>query len=235
MNFALNFRLGIIAVISLLSFTANAALLNVQPESPTIDFSGSGVISYHAASGEVEIIGAPSTFFSVDPFIYSVIQPASNLIEKNLSIRLSVDNTGSLLPSATATPGLVITGSIDLNNDGIIDHSGALLTADVLNFGFMNGPANGDDVFDLIMQPTGGELLDHYLGYQLIARVISENSSLYSLPFRGSFSEDWQGQAKGVIGSAPVNSVPAPVTEPAAIWLIVCAWFSSLVWLKPKH
>ncbi len=81
------------------------------------------------------------------------------------------------------------------------------MTAEVIQFGFTNGPANGDDSFDLRLSNIGGALSFLYTGQDLAIAIASQTTTEYPTPFAGDFTSNWQGQAKGNIGAViPVSS-----------------------------
>lgn len=211
----------------LIPASAQAALIGLSPFLPTLDFSGSGNISYQANSGVVSISAEPSTLFSFNPFIASEIQHALDNTPRALSIQFQVDNYGNLIPNNTLAPSLILTGSVDIDGDSVADHSGILLTANITQFGFLDNPS-GDDKFDLSLDSIGGSLAYLYAGQNLASLVISEASHTYTNSFSGSFNADWQAQAKGIIGLLPLES-SAPVPVPPAFWL----WAGALASLFP--
>jgi hypothetical protein len=216
-----------IAGFSLIPTSAQATLIGLSPFLPTIDFSGSGNISYQANSGVVSINANPSTLFSSNPFIVSEIQNTLDNTPRALSIQFQVDNFGNLIQNNTLTPSLTLIGSVDLDGDNIADHSGILLTANATQFGFLDNP-EGDDKFDLSLNAIGGSLAYLYAGQNLASLVISEASHAYTNSFNGSFNADWQAQATGIIGLLPLEP-SAPVPVPPAFWL----WTGALASLFP--
>lgn len=202
--------------------TSHATLLGLSPELPIIDFSGSGTIEYNANNGIVRLSADPSTLFSIDPFIFTPILGTGTNSIKSLNIQFQVDSLGNIITGNSTIPGLILKGSIDTNNDGVFDHSGTLLTAEVIQFGYQNGISNGDNLFDLRLNFLDGSLLPFYSNQDMAVRIISESSTEYSNPFNNSFTSSWQGQAKGVLGltpSAPHTSVP--ITSPIWLWMSV--------------
>lgn len=216
--------------LSLSPSISQAHLLGLTPNLPTIDFSGSGIIDYNADTGIIEVSGDPSTLFAIEPFIFANILNTQANNAKNINIRFQVDHNGNFISDDTNIADMIILGSIDINGDGSIDHSGTLLTAEVLDFGFFNSEANGDDVFDLQLNNINGELAFLYSDQDIAVRIISEASIEYNNAFNNSFSSSWQGQAKGVIGSTnPFITDPIPTPIPAAFWL----WASALTVFFP--
>jgi len=217
--------LTITAGIGLAPNSASATLIGLSPFLPTIDFSGSGNINYEASRGIVSVTAVPSILFSVDPFISIEIQNAVDNAPKSLLIQFQVDNSGNLISSSSSVPDLILIGSVDTDGDNLVDHSGTLLSAKVTQFGFLDS-ANGDDRFDLRLDSIGGSLAYLYSDHNLASLVISEISSSYTNTFNGSFDVDWQGQAKGVIGLIPIESVsPVPVTPSFWLWAGALASF----------
>lgn len=203
--------------LGLLPASTQAALIGLSPFLPTIDFSGSGNISYQANTGVISISAEPTMLFSIDPFISSEIKHGLDNTPRTLSIQFQVDNYGNLIPNNTLAPNLTLTGSVDIDGDSVVDHSGILLTANITQFGFLDNPS-GDDKFDLNFDSIGGPLAYLYTGHNLASLVISEASHVYVNPFSGNFNSNWQAQAKGIIGLSPlVSSIPLPV--PSAFWL----------------
>lgn len=207
--------------------SAHATLIGLSPYLPTLDFSGSGTINYHAGTGVVSISGEPSALFSFDPFILSEIQNTVDNTPRALSIQFQVDNNGSLIPNSSNAPDLVLIGAIDIDGDSNIDYSGTLLTAKVSQFGFLDS-TTGDDQFDFSLDAIGGSLAYLYGNNNLASLVISEASSAYTNPFGGSFDTSWQGQAKGIIGLIPLP-LTSPVPLPPSFWL----WAGALASIIP--
>ncbi len=209
---------------------AFSALLGLTPGLPTIDFGGSSDISFNAKSGKIRINASPNTFFSVSPFKFASVQDIDGNNRKHLDIQFLVNSQGQVIPGNSSVPDLILTGAIDMNGDGLIDYSGTLLTAQIWQYGFLNGSTGHHDVFDLRMNAIGGSLAGFYTESDLAVKVISENSVGYSAPFNGRFNTNWQGQAKGVIGSAMLTQPqPLPAPLPAAFWL----WSGALTLLLP--
>lgn len=193
------------------SSASQANLLDLSPLEPTISFSGSGMIEYNASTGMVTLSGDPATLISSEPFLFGEILGTGTEDIKDISINFQVDANGAVIPGDMNSPDLVIVGSVDIDFDGIADYTGTLLTAEISQFGFLNGDASGDDSFDFRLNNIGGELAYLYSGLDLAISVTSEVSAEYSNAFAGSFNADWQGQAKGLIGAVAAANIP-PVT-----------------------
>jgi len=215
---------------TLVPSSSQASLLGLTPNLPTIDFSGSGMINYAPDSGIIELTGDPSSLFAVEPFIFANFMGTGVNNNKNIKIKFLVDNFGNVITGDSSSPDMIILGSIDTDGDGISDHNGTLLTAEVLDFGFLNGSPNTDDVFDLHLNNVKGALAYLYNDQDLAIRIISEASIEYDNAFDNSFSTYWQAQAKGVIGAtAPLAIDPIPTPIPPALWL----WMAAMLTLLP--
>lgn len=187
--------------------TSQAALLNLAPDVPTINFGGGGMIKYDQNTNTVTVSADPTTLFSTTPFIVGEILGTGTEDVKDVTIKFQVNSSGQVVPNDTNVADLTITGSIDTDADGTADFTGTLLTAEVTQFGFLNGASGGDDSFDIRLNNIGGALSYLYTGQDLAVSVTSETTSEYTSPFAGNFTSNWQGQAKGVIGTVdPVSS-----------------------------
>jgi len=182
------------------SATSNAALLGVTPTEPTIDFGGSGIVDYNATTGIVTVSGIPSTFFRSDPFLFGQIAGATGDDESLITVQFKVDSAGNFV-SGVDGADLIIKGSVDVDFDSVADYDGILLQAEVTQFGFENGPSGGDDAFDIRFGSVSGLLASFYSSHDLALSVASETSTEFPNAFSGSFTTDFVGQAKGVLGA----------------------------------
>lgn len=199
-SFLTAFRLA--CGVGLLSNPAQAALVGVTANTPTIAFGGSGIIDYVASTGIVTISGDPAQIFSTSPFLVSEILGTGTNDEQLVSISFQVNSSGAFVSGVTGDD-LVVKGWIDVDGDGTVnagDYDGILLTGEVTHFGFMNGAGSAADKFDLRITVTGGALAPLYSGSNLGVIVDSEVSTEYPNPFNGSWSTDFVAQAKGIIG-----------------------------------
>ena len=57
------------AGLAMATTSSQAALLGLEPDLPTINFGGAGIIDYDNATGIVTISADPAAVFSVSPFI----------------------------------------------------------------------------------------------------------------------------------------------------------------------
>jgi uncharacterized repeat protein (TIGR01451 family) len=190
-----------------LSQPSEAALLGLTPAEPTIDFGASGVIDYNATTGVVTVSAIPSTLLRSDPFLFGTILGASGDDEALVTIQFKVSNTGQLI-SGVDGADLIVKGSVDIDFDGTADYDGILLQAEITQFGFENGAA-GDDFFDLRLVNVAGLLSGYVGGQDAAVRVVSESSTEFPTPFNGSFAVDFEGTAKGVVGTATPAVTPS--------------------------
>jgi hypothetical protein len=188
----------------------HAELLNLTPSDPVIEYGGAGIISYVAATGLVTISGIPALLSQADPFIYGDILGTGADDERLITVQFHVDAAGNVL-SGIDGPDLVVKGSVDIDFDGVPDYDGVLLEAEVSQFGFADGPAGGNDSFDVRLTAVGGLLAPLYGANDLALAVESEVSSEFPEPFAGSFAADFVGQAKGRVGS----TAPLPPAQVA--------------------
>jgi hypothetical protein len=187
---------------------SHAALLGLTASEPTIDFGGSGVISYDANTGLVEISGSPATLFQTDPFIFGDILGTGVEDEKMVLIKFYVNAAGQYA-SGVDGPDLIVQGAVDTNFDGTADYSGNLLEAELAQFGFADGIAGASDNFDMRFNAVGGSLAPLYGSNEIAAVVSSEPSTEYTTPFANSFLTSFTGQAKGTIGATGVIQTAA--------------------------
>lgn len=190
------------AVLATASGASSAALVGVTPAEPVIDFGAGGIIDYVATTGLVTVSGVPATLFQTDPLIVGPILGTGDEDEALLSVQFKVDASGALVPGGVAGADLVIKGSVDTNFDSVPDYTGTLLEAEVIQFGHQdNVDGSGIDQFDLRLNAVGGALATLYAGRDLAVTITSEPSTEYATPFAGSFTSDFTGPAKGVVGA----------------------------------
>ena len=194
-----------VAVTLLAGTASHAALLNLQVQNPTIEVAAGGVIAYNATAGVVTISGTPQILQQLMPFLFAEFQGTEIDDERLVTIQFKVDSAGRFV-SGVDGPDLVIKGAVDTNFDGVPDHDGVLLEAEVTAFGFADGVAGANDRFDLRLTPTGGLLAFLYAGRQLAVTVDGEPSADYPNAFSGSFTADFVGLAKAVVGAAEIMS-----------------------------
>lgn len=186
---------------------SQAALLALPVNEPIIDGGSGGVIAYDAASGVVTISGTPQLLNNSDPFLFGEIMNTMAGDERAISIMFKVAPDGSLVDGVDG-PDLVITGSVDIDFDGVPDYDGVLLEAEVSQFGFQDGGSAGDQ-FDIRLNTVTGQLAPLFGDNDLVVTVASELAADYPNPFKGSFSTDFLALAKTSLGSTD-----APVITP---------------------
>lgn len=194
---------------STVSFQANAELLDVVPQKPLMSFSGNGNTAYTAGDGLFSVISEPLALQLPPVRFFN----ASDAGSKRFEIAIKVDSAGQLI---SGVPGddLIVTGSIDLDGDGVADANGTLLTGEIEQFGFRETNSK-TDLYDFIFTPTGGQLAYLYSGQDIAVAMNSENSS-----FSGSFEVDFAGKAKGTLGG---------ITKPTRPQIQIC----TLVTINP--
>ncbi len=191
-----------------LPMAADAALLGLTVQDPTIDVAAGGVLAYNAAAGVVTLSGTPQLLQQLDPFLFAEFMGTGADDEKLFTLQFKVDASGNFLQGVDG-PDLVIKGSLDTDFDGVADYDGVLLEAEVAAFGFQDGAAGANDRFDVRLMPTGGLLAALYAGRDLSVVVDGEPSEDYPSPFAGSFGADFVGLAKIVAGAIdPAASGP---------------------------
>lgn len=208
MNFRQRLAGGLLAAaFTLLPAVCGAALIGGDPQDPKIDFGGAGIASYDAATGIVTISGIPATLLRSDPFLFGSIVGTGVDDEKLFTIQFRVDAAGNFVGGVDG-PDLKVTGSVDVDFDGVADYQGTLLEAEVTHFGFQDSALGTTDAFDLRLQMTSGSLAPLYTSPNLAAQIFSEDSVEFPTPFTGSFAASFSGPAKGVVGS---------ITPPVAV------------------
>jgi hypothetical protein len=193
------FIVAVIAIVGLSAIGVLAAFLREAPlvGLPKTDFVGSVLktgTSFDAATRELTVRAIPlSTTFGPGA-MRAVTAP------KSLDIRIRIlDNDGASVASVDGHD-LVMTGEIDHDGDGIADHSGVLLTAEVLaaNAQAFAGPT---DYFDFRFRVTGGSLMSLFSGRDLGVNLTVDGST-----FPGHFSASFSGGAKGALGAISCDS-----------------------------
>lgn len=180
------------------SQTTQAELLGVSPQSPLINFSGTGLTTYHADTGLFGVKSAPVAL--VFPPV-KFIGDASGAPE-NFEINIEVDTSGHLVGGV---PGddLVIVGAVNLTGNAVPDADGVLLTGEISRFGYRE-TGTSTDLYDFVFTVTGGELAHLYAGQELAVTMNSEASS-----FTGNFAVDFSGKAKGTLGATAPQPKPS--------------------------
>ena len=161
---------------------------------PLVGYDSTGRTAYDPVARLFQVTATPLLLKEANGLPSRRIEPGP-AVSAHLDMRALVSHTGDLLGTVDGDD-LVLTGSIDLDGDGVPDHSGVLLTGEAIGFGHLN--LGLTDKFDLRFTLTGGALAGLYGGNDLGVVVTAENST-----FNGSFSTAFTGGAKGSIGSLP--------------------------------
>ena len=188
------FVITVIAIVGLSAIGVFAAFLRVAPlvGLPKTDFVGASRTSgtsFDAATRELTVRAIPlSTTFGPGA-MRAVTAP------KSLDIRLRIlDQAGANIASVDG-PDVVLIGEIDQDGDGITDHSGVLLTGEVLAVG-VQAFAGPTDYMELTFRVTGGSLMSLFSGRDLGVNLTMDGST-----FTGDFSASFSGGAKGALGA----------------------------------
>lgn len=186
-------RTGLLSTLVALAVagTSQAGLLNANFVKAYTVFDQTGTLTYNRES-DVLAINATALiiqFNGVEVLLANGPSP--------LSINIKVNYQGQLTGGVSG-PDFTMNGSVDLDNDGINEYSGVLLTGEVVAFGFQNDPS-GTDLYDFKFKTTGGSLAGVYGKFFGVA-LTSENST-----FNNSFCENFNGGAKGTIGNLDGN------------------------------
>lgn len=193
------FVIAVIAIVGLSAIGVLAALLRVAPlvGLPKTDFVGPTLTtgtSFDAATRELTVRATPlSTTFGPGA-MRAVTAP------KSLEIRIRIlDHAGATVASVDG-PDVVLIGEIDQDGDGIVDHSGVLLTGEVLAVG-TQAFAGPTDYMDFRFHVTGGSLMSLFSG-----RDLGVNLTMGGSTFTGTFNVSFAGGAKGAIGAISCNT-----------------------------
>jgi hypothetical protein len=164
-------------------------------------------VNYTAATGAFTASGAalqigvtPGTTF--------------NILNGTLNIGITTDGTTT---SGIAGDDLSIVGGIDVNNDGVPDATGTLLTGEISQFG---SSTSGPGVFEFLFNVTGGLLTggSFPLFTKPQAGVIlgADGNST----FTGSFASDFSNLIGGQAGTGTGSADTAPIPEPGTLLLL---------------
>ncbi|MBC7773773.1 MAG: hypothetical protein H7210_14870 [Pyrinomonadaceae bacterium] len=165
---------------------AQAGLLGVETVRPFVAFNSTGVLNYNASSRQLT---ATATLIAVR---FNGIELFLPLGSAQMALNVQLRTNGSFYRGVQGHD-LVLNGTIDVNDDGIPEYTGILLTAEVRAVGFLD---NGEtDVFDFRLETTGGSMAGVF-GKEIAIILTSEHSS-----FVGNFCLNFGGGAKGDIGT----------------------------------
>ncbi len=205
------YGVGVCACAALLFFviSSNAALLNVQLDNPTVFYDSTGVLTYSPGTRLLSALIGPgpdpspipiAPRLGIDAIPIAVVLDSGPVFvqsPRTFDVLIRVGTSGELV-GGVAGDDLILEGVVDVDNDGIAEYSGLLLTGEVVAFG-SEDTGTSTDRFDLLFEATGGALLGLLDSNFIGVTVTSENST-----FAGDFSVPFSGGAKGFIGSAQV-------------------------------
>ncbi len=180
------------------------SLLGVSPDNPEFNFTfvtNNDEIVYTAANGAYVLTAEPTDF--VDPNDPgNPVDVTNDVTTRHLELNFSLDSSGNF---AGGVPGddLVIEGTVDIDGDTVPDYTGTLLTAEMVDFGFLDVGTGSVDFFDMRLTITGGSMAGLFVDgggnpVDLGMVVTSENSN-----FVNDFTVNFTGRPKGEAGSIP--------------------------------
>lgn len=198
----------LLAMGSLIS-VAQAEMLGLDLEVPTIQYNNTGRAQYDVATGLFKV--------KADPLFFKNAGIAVINRPKSLDLRFKVNVDGSL-NSGVAGDDLVITGEIDVDGDGAVDFSGTLLTAEISDFGFaVPKPGQTTNSFEASFQITGGQLASLY-GRKKLGVFLATESKAGDAVFTGNFETSWSGGAKGKVGAIMGSAEPCTGSIGDYVW-----------------
>jgi hypothetical protein len=195
-------RFLLLAIGAGLTAPAFAALLGVTLSHPLLSFNNQGTTTYDATTDQFLVDASPLAIRLAPTDLPVLITVVPGLGE-TLVINVTVDDTGAL---TGGTPGddLLVVGQVDLGATGFF--SGVLLTGEVTGFGFRDSGGSTDS-YDFTFTVTGGQL-DFLYPSAVGVQVTSARSN-----FKGDFSVNFAGEAKGTLGALPVAALGDRVWE----------------------
>ena len=184
--------------------------LGIAPDFPLVAYNSTGVTTYNATTDALDVTATPIAFLEGPPS--PTTPPRFVLPARSFEMHMEVDDTGTLV-GGVAGDDLILTGSIDLDGDSIVDVSGTLLTGEISEFGYENFGTT--DFFDYRFTPTGGAFLTGGTlsgggtwGPFYSGKDIAVTSTVEGSTFEGDFSVDFSGGAKGNIGETDSTELP---------------------------
>ena len=185
--------------------SANAQLLGLAPEDPSFNYNSGGTTVFTAVDGALTINATPLDF-TPEGGAQTIIYPLGT--SPTVIVSMSLDTSCSLVGGAGGDD-LTVSGDIDLNGDFVPEYTGVLLTGEVIALGADENPLPTAALFDARFVITGGALVDSgdYVSGEEIGLTLTVEGNNYP----GDCSVDWNGGAKGLIGS--VEPVPDPEPE----------------------
>jgi hypothetical protein len=164
-------------------------------------------VNYTAATGAFSASGV-ALQVSVTP------TTTFNILNGTFNIGITTDGTTT---SGIGGDDLSIVGGVDVNDDGVADATGTLLTGEISQFG---SSTTGPGVFEFVFDVTGGILTGGSFPVftQSQAGVIlgADGNSTYT----GSFASDFGNLIGGQAGTGTGSADTAPVPEPTTLLLL---------------
>lgn len=196
---------GLVALASAAPASAALSVDSADIKRPFTVYNSTGVTTYTSSTRQFVITATllATRFDGVD-----VLLP---LGAATITMQIKVDNSGRLIGGVSGHD-LVMTGAIDLDDDGINEYDGTLLTAEIRSFGFLE--AGATDQFDAKLSTTGGSMAGLY-GKKIALSMVAENST-----FNNSFCENFNGGAKGTVGNLDGDGCP----RTPGSWKNECDW-----------
>jgi PEP-CTERM motif len=163
---------------------------------------------------DVNYVAATDAFTASGISLQVTAGPGTNFTILNGTFDISITTDGTTT-SGSAGDDLSIVGDLDLDNDGVADVSGTLLTGEIADFG---ASASGPGVFEFIFDITGGLLqnpIGLFAGQTGVILGADGNST-----FTGSFDSDFSNLIGGLAGSGTGSADTAPIPEPTTLLLL---------------
>lgn len=173
--------------------SATAGLLGVELLKPYTVYDSTGVTTYNHST---DLLTANATLLASQFDGVSVLLPLGSA---TISMNVKVNSYGRVTGGVSG-PDLLMTGTIDVNGDGVPEYTGTLLTGEVQSFGSLE--AGATDQFDLVFSVTGGSMAGLY------AKKVGVTLTVENSTFTGSFCQNFSGGAKGTVGNQDGDDCP---------------------------
>ncbi len=191
------------------------ALLGISPELPIAFANSTGTVTYDESSNLFVAVAVPLVFQETIPPPVFIDDPSVGGT-RSFNLQMEINELGEFV-GGVAGDDFEVTGAIDIDDDGIVDVDGVLLTGEVLAFGFQDTLGTNTDTYDVRLSVTGGLLSQpgllsnfgspipraaYYSGRDIGLQIVSEVSS-----FANDFNVDFGGGNKTTFG--PIDILPA--------------------------